>query len=296
MQNYQIVTDATCDMDIEVLNRYHIKVIPMEIAMDDGRSFLHYPDFRNFSAHDFYAELEKGTYSVSSQITPQQYFDFFTPILESGTDILYICFSSGLSGTCQSAMSARLELLERFPERRLAMIDSLCACTGEGVLAVQGGINQRELGMSLEENTRWLEENKLRVAHYFTVSDLFLLHRGGRVSAATAVVGTALNIKPMLIVNDEGTLAVSGKVRGRKAAIRKLVEMTMQTIENPQEQTLYIGQADCMEDALYLKELVEKQIPCKEVVISGIGPVIGTHTGPSHLCLISFGTGRSPKQ
>lgn len=295
MVDYQIVTDATCDIAIEVLNRYHIEVIPMEIVMDDGRKFLHYPDFRNFSAHDFYMELEKGNYSVSSQITPQGFLDFFTPILESSTDILYVCFSSGLSGTYQSALLARRELLDRFPERKIAVIDSLCACTGEGLLAVQGGVNQSELGMSLEENANWLEEHKLRISHFFTVSDLFFLRKGGRVSSAVALAGTALGIKPILIVDENGTIVMSGKVRGRKAAIQRLVEMTLQTIERSQEQILYIGQAYCMEDALYLKELVEEQIPCKEVVISGIGPVIGTHTGPSQLCLVGFGTGRMPK-
>ena len=293
MQNYQIVTDAACDMDVEMLNRYHISVIPMEILLNDGRSFLHYPDFRNFSAHDFYAEQKRGNYSVSSQITPQGYSDFFTPILESGRDILYVCFSSGLSGSYQSAMLARAELLKQFPERKLKVIDSLCACTGEGLLAVQGGVNQCELGMSLEENASWLEANKLRISHFFTVSDLFLLHKGGRIGAATAAFGTALNIQPMLMVDSAGKLAVSGKVRGRKAAIRRLVEMTQQTIQRPQEQTLYIGHADCLEDALYLKEMVKKQIPCKAVYISRIGPVIGTHTGASQLCLFGFGAGRN---
>lgn len=294
MADYQLVTDATCDMDLGILERYHILTLPMEVTMDDGRSFLHYPDFRNFSSKDFYNELRNGNYSKSSQITPQQFIQYFTPVLDSGLDILYVCFSSGLSGTYQSAMLSKGELQEQFPERKIEIINSLCACTGEGLLAVQSGINKYELGMSLDENVKWLEENKMRVAHFFTVGDLFLLHKGGRVSAATAVVGTALNIKPILIVDEEGKLAVNGKVRGRKAAIRKLLDMTLQTIENPEDQTLYIGHGDCMEDALALKAMIEEAVPCKEIVITGIGPVVGTHTGPSFLCLISWGKGRRP--
>lgn len=294
MADYQLVTDATCDMNLDILDRYHIRVIPMEVTMDDGRSFLHYPDFRNFSAKDFYRELDKGNYSKSSQVTPQQFVEYFTPILASGSDILYVCFSSGLSGTYQSALLARGELLERFPEREIKIIDSLCACTGEGVLAVQSGVNKYELGMDLSSNAAWLEEHKLRIAHFFTVGDLLLLHKGGRVGAATAVVGTMLSIKPMLIVDEAGKLAVTDKVRGRKASIQKLLDMTMETIQSPEEQTVYIGHADCMDDAMYLKKLVEEKLPCKEVVITGIGPVVGTHTGPSHLCLISCGSGRRP--
>ena len=184
--------------------------------------------------------------------------------------------------------------MERFPEREIKIIDSLCACTGEGVLAVQSGVNKYELGMDLSSNAAWLEEHKLRIAHFFTVGDLLLLHKGGRVGAATAVVGTMLSIKPMLIVDEAGKLAVTDKVRGRKASIQKLLDMTMETIQSPEEQTVYIGHADCMDDAMYLKKLVEEKLPCKEVVITGIGPVVGTHTGPSHLCLISCGSGRRP--
>lgn len=294
MADYQLVTDATCDMNLDLLERYHIKVIPMEVTMDDGRSFLHYPDFRNFSAGEFYSELRAGNYSKSTQISPQQFIDFFSPDLAAGLDILYICFSSQLSGTYQSALLSKDELLARFPGRRIEIIDSLCACSGEGVFALQSGINKYERGMSLEENVSWLEENRLRVAHYFTVGDLSFLHKGGRVSATTAVVGTALNIKPMLIVDEEGKLAVVGRVRGRRAAMQRLLDMTMQTIEDAREQTLYVGHADCLDDAILLKQMVENAIACKEVVITGIGPVIGTHTGPSLLCLLSWGRGRRP--
>lgn len=294
MSTYQVITDATCDMNIDILNEHHIEVIPMEVAMDDGRIFLHYPDFRNFAAKDFYDELRKGNLSHSTQITPQKYIEFFTPFLEKGIDVLYVCFSSGLSNTYQSACLAVMELREAFPERKIELIDSLCACGGEGVFAVQAAINQ-ENGMSIEENAKWLEENKLRLAHYFTVGDLFYLQKGGRLSTASAILGSALQIKPILIVDEEGHLPVIDKTRGRKASLKRLIALTEKTIENPEEQTIYISHTDCYEDALALKEMVLEKIPCKGVVITTVGPVVGTHTGPTHLCIFSWGSGRRPQ-
>lgn len=294
MNTYRVITDATCDMNLDILEAHNVDVIPMEVAMDDGRVFLHYPDFRNFSAKDFYAELAKGNLSHSTQITPQKYIDFFTPYLQQGMDILYVCFSSGLSNTYQSACLAKGEIEEMFPERKLMIVDSLCACGGEGVFAIQAAIN-KEKGMDLEENVTWLEENKLRLAHYFTVGDLFYLQKGGRVSAASAIVGSALKIKPILIVDEEGKLPVIDKTHGRKASLKRLVTMTEKTIEHPEEQVLYISHTDCYDEALALKQMVLDRIPCKDVVITTIGPVVGTHTGPTHLCLFSWGSGRRPK-
>ncbi len=294
MADYQIVTDATCDMNTDLLDANQIEVIPMEVAMDDGRVFLHYPDFRNFSAKEFYAELSKGNLSHSTQITPQKYIDFFTPILESGKDVLYVCFSSGLSNTYSSSCLAMMELQETFPERKIYSIDSLCACGGEGVFALQAAYNKQK-GMSIDENKQWLEDNRLNLAHYFTVGDLFYLKKGGRVSTTQAIVGSALNIKPILIVDEEGKLPVIDKTHGRKASLKRLVAMTEKTIVNPEEQVLYISHTDCLEEAESLKKLVLEKIPCKDVVITTIGPVVGTHTGPSHICLFSWGTGRKPE-
>ncbi len=294
MSDYQIVTDATCDMNPDILEAHHLDVIPMNVTFNDGRTFLHYPDFRNFKAKDFYDELRKGNLTHSTQITPATYLEYFTPILKAGKDILYVCFSSGLSNTYDSSLMAVQQLKEEFPERKIVSIDSLCACGGEGVFAVKAAMNKEE-GMDLEANAKWLEDNKQKLAHYFTVGDLFYLHKGGRVSAATAIVGSALSIKPMLIVDEEGKLVMLGTAHGRKASLRKLVTQTQKTIINSESQILYISHTDCLEDAEAVRKMVQETIPCKDVIITTVGPVVGTHTGPSHVCLFSFGTGRRPR-
>ncbi len=293
MNNYQIITDATCDMNQEILDQKDILVMPMEIVMDDGQIFQHYPDFRNFSADDFYEELKKGNLAHTSQITPAQYLSFFTSILEEGKDILYVCFSSGMSNMAANAKNAAAELEERYPGRNVIAVDSLGACGGEGVLAVRAAEN-RENGMSIQENAEWLENNKLNLAHYFSVDDLMYLHKGGRVSAATAIVGSALDVKPMMYVDDEGKLLFNSTVRGLKASLKKLIAFTQKSIIDSENQILYISGAECREDAEWLRKKVLEKIPCKDVIITTVGPVIGTHTGPSLICLFSFGTGRKP--
>ncbi|MCH4207272.1 MAG: DegV family protein [Solobacterium sp.] len=295
MSDYQVITDATCDMNQDILEAHHIDVIPMLVTFNDGRSFLHYPDFRNFKAKDFYDELRKGNLSHSTQITPATYLEYFSPILEAGKDILYICFSSGMSNTYESSLMAVKQLKEKYPERTIISIDSLCACGGEGVFAVQAALN-KEAGMDIETNAKWLNDNKLKLAHYFTVGDLFYLHKGGRVSAATAIVGSALSIKPILIVDEEGKLKMISTAHGKRASLKKLLTMTQQTIVDPENQILYISHTDCLEDAENLKAAVKEAIPCKDVIITTVGPVVGTHTGPTHVCLFSWGTGRRPEK
>lgn len=289
---YKVITDATCDMNPDILARYGIDVIPMEVAFDDERTFMHYPDYRNCSAQAFYDELRKGNLSHSTQITPQQYLDFFRPYLEAKEQILYICFSSALSNTYQSAVLARQELIETYPEAEIMIIDSTCASGGEGVMAIQAVINRDEKNMSLKENAQWLLDNRSKLTHYFTVGDLMYLHKGGRVGATTAIVGSALNIKPVLYVNDEGKLEMLTTAHGRKASLKKLVSLSKKTIIHPEEQIIYLSHADCEEEALKLADLLKENIPCKDVVITRVGPVVGTHTGPTCLCVFFWGTGR----
>ncbi len=290
MADYRLITDATCDMNLDLLEKRDIDVIPMEVVLN-GKTFLHYPDFRNCSAEDFYGALTAGGQAHTAQITPQNYFDFFTPILKNGEDILYVCFSSGLSGTYQSSVLAVNQLRQEFPDRKIYTVDSLCACGGEGMFAMSAADN-RDAGMTIEENAEWLEQNRLRLAHYFTTSDLFFLKRGGRVSAAAAIAGTALQIKPVLIVDEEGKLPVLAKAHGRRASISRLLQMTKTTIENPEDQIIYISQGNCMDDALLLKQMVLEQLPVKDVIITTVGPVIGCHTGPTLLCIFSYGRNR----
>ena len=295
MADYRLVTDVTCDMRADILEDHHIEVIPMEVMFDDGRTFFHYPDFRNFSEKDFYQELVDGHTTHTGQITPAKYLEVFEPILKNGEDILYCCFSSALSNTYQSSLVAVESLKDKYPERTIISVDSRCASGGEGVLALTMAAN-KEAGMTIEENAEWLEENQLRLAHYFTVETLTYLKRGGRVSAATALVANTLNIKPVLYVDDNGALETACTVHGRKASMKRLVQMTLDTIEHPEEQVLYIGETSCMEDAELLKEMVLREIPCKGVEISPIGLVVGTHTGPGTLTLFSYGRKRLPEK
>ena len=295
MKDYMIITDATCDMNQDILDRYEIGVIPMEVAMDDGRTFMHYPDFRNFAPADFYKELARGNLAHTTQITPNQYKEFLTPLLKEGKDILYVCFSSGLSNTYASSVMAFDELREQFPERRLITVDSLCASGGEGAFAVQAALN-RENGMEMEENAQWLLDNRLRMMHFFTVGDLMYLHKGGRVSAASAIAGTALAIKPMMYVDNEGKLVVGSKVHGRRTSLKKLVANLKASVEHPEDQVIYVCSTDAWKDAESVADWVRQEVPCKDVVMTTVGPVVGTHTGPSLVCVFAFGSNRIAKE
>lgn len=290
MAEYQIFTESTCDMNVDILEAHHIEVLPMEVTMDDGKSFLHFPDFRNYAADDFYKKLADGVLAHTSQITPPRFVEAFRPYLEKGLDILYICFSSGLSNTYQSALLARNELQEEFPERKIIVIDSLAASTGEGIIALWAADNQAA-GMTLEENAQWIEDHKMEAMHYFTVGDLFFLHKGGRVSAGKAIVGSALNIKPVMFVNTKGKLVAKAKAHGRKASLRKLYDLTQQALIHAEDQTIYVAHTDCHEEAENMATLIRQTISCKDVVITRVGPVIGTHTGPSLMCIFSWGNG-----
>ena len=295
MSDYQLITDATCDFSMELLEEHGVKVIPMNILLDDGRTFEHYPDYRNFPAEDFYKEIRGGHTASSSQITPIQYKNYFKPFLESGKDILYICFTSALSKTYESSLLAVRELKEKYPERTVVSFDSKSACSGEGILALHAAMN-REAGMSLQDNLKWLEENTLKLSHYFTVGDLSYLKRGGRISAATAVVGNTLNIKPMLRVDEEGKLSMLATAHGRKASVRRLIKLTADTIRESEDKTIYIGHSDCEEEAKALQEAVEKEFPGMKTMLNRVGPVIGAHVGPDMLCILSFGSGRKPEK
>ncbi len=290
MREYQLVTDATCDLPASVLEQMNIGVIPMEFEMA-GNVYNHYPDAREMDFHDFYEEIRCGRMPKTSQINRETYFRFFEPILKAGKDILYLVFSSGLSGTYQASVLAAEELEEKYPDQRIICVDSKSASIGEGLLVYAAAV-QRDKGLSIDELADWLTRNRNHVCHWFTVDDLNHLRRGGRISSVAAVAGTALGIKPILKVDDEGHLVSAYKVRGRKKAMDTLVEKVEKTAINPKEQVIIIGHADCYEDAKTLKHLLKSKIRVKDTIISYIGPIIGTHTGPGMLALVFFGTER----
>ena len=213
------------------------------------------------------------------------------PALQEGHDLLVLGFSSGLSTTYQSAVIAAQELIEKYPQRRIHVVDTLCAALGQGML-VWYACKKRDEGLSLDELTAWVEENKLNIRHEVTVDDLMYLKRGGRVSATTAVVGTMLQIKPIITVNEEGKLINIAKARGRKAAMETLVKKLVELGKDFDNHTVFITHGDCLEDAEALKALVLQKSNSKEVMIGNLGAVIGSHAGPGTLALFFMGQKR----
>lgn len=287
MNEYVIVSDATLDLPANVIEEYGIKVIPMGVSIDDVE-YSHYPDERELSIEDFYGKLKNGATSHTTQITPAIFMDHFDEIIREGKDILYIAFSSGLSGTYSTSQIVIRELTEDYPDRKIYSVDSLCASIGEGLLVLQAAI-QKKNGLSIDELKQWLEQNKRKARHWFTVKDLYHLKRGGRISYIEALVGTALKIRPILSTDEAGKLAVISKIRGTRAELEFLVTKLKEESLNHSSQTVIIAHGDDLAQAQELERLIRDKNLAKDVIISKIGPVIGTHTGPGMLALTYMG-------
>ncbi len=290
MAEYQIITDSTTDISPKMIADLDLQVIPLRYTME-GKTYENIPGGGEIDDHTFYEKLRSGTTSTTAQINSEEFIQWFTPVLEAGKDVLYLAFSSGLSGTCQSAMIAKRDLEKSFPDRRIEVFDTLCASMGEGLL-VYYAAQMKKSGKTMDEVLAWLKENVLHLCHWFTVDDLNHLKRGGRVSAATALVGTMLGIKPVLHVDDEGHLIAMSKVRGRKQSLDALVKKMEETAIDPAGQTVFISHGDCLEDAQYVAEQVRKKMGPQKIEINFIGPVIGAHSGPGTVALFFLGTQR----
>lgn len=290
MRDYIIVTDATSDIPNEMANELNVKVVPMSFSLGE-KNYNHYPDYRELDIKTFYDKQRAGQTSLTTQINVAVYLDFFEEIIKSDKDVLYISFSSALSSTYQSSVLAAKELNEKYPDFKIITIDSKAATLGETLL-VKVAAQKKSEGMNIEDLSKWVDENHLKVCHYFTVDDLNHLKRGGRMTAMTAFIGTALDIKPILHVNDEGKLIPLDKVRGRKKALKVLFNYLAELSENLEEQTVFIGHGDCIEDARYLESLIKEAYKVKEVIIHPIGPIIGSHTGPGAITLFFLGKHR----
>ncbi len=285
--SYVIATDTTTDLPEEYYRAHDLLVLPLSYILE-GETY--YRGGKELPAEEFYAKMRGGSMPTTSQINPQGARAAFEPVLKEGNDILYIGFSGGLSGSCNSARIAAEELMEEYPQRRIIVIDSLCASLGEGLL-VHKAVCRKENGAEMEEVAAWCEENKLHVVHSFTVDDLFHLHRGGRVSKVAAVVGTMISLKPILHVNDEGKLIPLSNVRKRKKSLETLVD-TMEQKQGSfagQNDIVFISHGDCAKDAEYVKKLVEERFGIRAFLINTIGPVIGTHSGPGTVALFFMG-------
>ncbi len=283
MADYRIITDSTTDLSEEMVKELDVQVVPLHFTID-GKTYGNYPDERELSSTEFYRKLRAGQQSTTAQINPEMFVEIFKPILEAGEDILYVGFSSGLSGTFQASQFAAEELKSQYPERKIYCVDTLAASMGEGLLVFYAA-NMKKDGASIDDIKSWLDENILKLAHWFTVDDLFHLKRGGRVSAAAAVFGSMLNIKPVLHVDDEGHLIPFAKARGRRKSLDFLVEKMDETAIDAKNQTVFISHADAIEDAEYVRDQIQKKLGVKNFRINFIGPVIGSHAGPGTIAL-----------
>lgn len=287
MNEYVIVSDATLDLPLNIIEEYGIRVIPMGLSLDDVE-YIHYPDEREITIEDFYSKLKNGAVSHTTQITPAVFTDYFSELLNQGLDILYIGFSSGLSGTFNTAQLVIRDLEQEYPDRKIYCVDSLCASIGEGLLLLNAA-RQKRNGMGIDELHSWTEQNKRHSRHWFTVKDLYYLKRGGRVNSLEAFVGTALKIRPVLSTDDLGKLAVVTKIRGSRAELDFLVNKLETESLDPTSQTVIIGHGDDLGQAQELERMLKAKGLVKDVVISKIGPIIGTHTGPGMLALVFMG-------
>ncbi|WP_294569747.1 DegV family protein [uncultured Subdoligranulum sp.] len=287
MENYVLFTESTCDLTPDLVREMDVQVLPMTFTLD-GQCYRNYPDNRELAPKAFYDKLRNGSMSTTSQVAISDYEEAFTPFLEAGKDILYLAFSSGLSGTYQASKVAIEELQEKFPGRRIVSIDSLQASMGEGLFAYTLAMMRKE-GATMDALIDYAEKNTQRFCAWFTVSDLMFLKRGGRLSGAAAVAGTLLGIKPVLHVDAEGHLIAMEKVRGRRASLDALVKHFAATADkNYGEMTVFVSHGDCLEDAQYVADKV-KAYGVHRICIGDIGPVIGAHSGPGTVALFFLG-------
>ena len=287
MSNYKIITDSASDLPGDLLQNLNVDKIPLTVLFQgETRS-----DSVDEGIKAFYDGLRAGEVATTSAVNPDGWASVIEPALQAGQDVLVLAFSSGLSTTYQSAVIAASELLETYTDRKIYVVDTLCASLGQGLL-VWLACQKRDAGMELEALRDWVEENKLHLCHWFTVDDLMFLKRGGRVSATTALVGTMLQIKPVLHVDDEGHLINVAKARGRKASIDALAKKVAELGEGFDNETMFISHGDCAEDAEYLARVLKEKHGAKHVHINHVGAVIGSHAGPGVLALFFLGKHR----
>ena len=284
-----IVTDSNCDLPVEYISQNKVYVIPFTFVLN-GVSYI--DDFgKSLSYKAFYNEIRKGSMPTTAQITAYTFENEFRSFISKGDSVIYIGFSSALSGTYNSSVIARNEIVEVAPEADITVVDSKSATVGQGLL-VYYACEMLKQGKSKQEIVDWIESNKLKVNHWFTIDSLEHLKRGGRISSASAAIGGMLEVKPVLNVSNDGSLNVVKRVRGRKKSIRTLLEEFKTRAIKPEEQMIYITHGDCVEDAENLKSLILSETTAKAIVINDLGPIVGTHTGPGMLGVFFLGKER----
>ena len=290
MSEYVLITDSSADLSQEMVQELGVTVLPLSFTIQ-GKTYRNYPDNREMDLPLFYDMLRAGELATTSAVNVAEYTQAVEPILQEGKDVLILAFSSGLSSTYQASVLAAGELREKYPDRKIYTVDTLCASLGQGLLVYLAAQEQRK-GKSIEEVRDWAEETKLHLCHQFTVDDLHFLKRGGRISATTAVVGSMLQIKPVLHVDNEGHLINVGKARGRQASLKALVDKMEKTVTEEGRKTVFISHGDCRKDAVAVADMVRERFGTQDIRINYVGPVIGAHSGPGTLALFYLGTER----
>ena len=285
--SFKIITDTACDIPQAFYDKLDVTAVPLTVQVNGKEQSAYEEAFLKA----FYEELRKGADTSTSAVNPDGWANAIRSYLEQGQDVLVLAFSSGLSTTYQSAEIAASDLREQFPQQKIEVVDSLCASSGQGLLLYYA-CQKRDAGLSLEQTAVWCRENTLKLCHWFTVEDLMFLKRGGRISAATALVGTMLQIKPVLHVDNEGHLINVSKVRGRKASIDALIAKFVQTGLPGENETVFICHGDCIDDANYMASTLKEKHGVKNVEIFYTGAVIGSHSGPGTLALFFLGQQR----
>ena len=289
MRYYTIVTDSSCDLPAPLLEKMGIRVVPLAVNLD-GKTYFNYPDGRAIGFEEYYAQLRSGKQATTSAVNMSLFRTVMEAELIAGHDVLYLGFSSGLSGTFNAGAMAARELQEEYPEIELIAVDTLCACMGQGLLVYLAAL-EKAGGKSMHEVRDFVEAQKLHICHWYTVDDLQHLKRGGRIGGTTARLGTMLNIKPVMNMDNEGKLAAVSKARGRAAALRALVDKMGEQAIEPEKQTVFIAHADCYDDAHKVAEMIHERFGSKSL-INYIGPVIGAHAGPGTVALFFVGKER----
>ena len=286
MRNYVITTDNNSDLPESYYSEYGIGCTYLSYSMN-GVNYTH----ENFlQVHEFYESMRNGALPTTAQVNPEDARNMLELYLKEGLDILHIAFSSGLSGTCNSTKIAADELAEEYPDRKIIVIDSLVASLGQGLL-IHYAQKKKEAGEDMESVAAWVEKHKNNIVHLFTVDDLNHLYRGGRVSKTTAFVGSMLNIKPVMHVNEEGKLIAIGKIRGRKKSILELARLMDEKIGSYKDScdTIFISHGDCEDDARFLEAKIKEKYNINTVIINPVGATIGAHSGPGTLALFFLG-------
>lgn len=285
---YTIITDSSADLPRSYYKEHSIPCIPLHIAMGTET----YPDDGARDSHDFFERMRAGEMATTSQISIEAHVQYFEKEFKAGNDILFLGLSSGISDSHRNARSAKEELKERYPDRTVCVVDTVCVSLGLGLL-VHEAVVRHEAGMGFEELCAWVEQNHLRFHHLFTVSDLMFLHKGGRVSRTSAVVGSMLGIKPLLHVSPDGKLLPNGKVRGRAASLIRLVEDMADKIDGNVFDNVMISHGDCEEEARFVMNEVKKRYTVKSELINSLGATIGAHAGPGTMALFFIGKERT---